>query len=143
MTVPLIKPSLAAVTPDAAQVVQAPKTFYCYSADNVTFEGKFEDVEDAKLAFILRYRPELDTIYYVGEVIEYTSRNFISVLSLVDQIRAQAIFEVKDEEKVGRWPDISPSKYHELREYLVKFFDENYPVNFSGVENVKSYIVGE
>lgn len=116
--------------------------FYCYSVDNKEFVGKYEQIEDAKLAFVLTHRPEKDTIYYVGEVVEYSARNFISVLSLVDNIRAQAIFEV-GEEKVSRWPDLTPSKYHELREQLVKFFDDNYPVNFTGVQNVKTFIVGE
>lgn len=114
---------------------------YCYSVDNEEFVGRFKDIEDAKLAFMLDHKPTPETIYYVGELVEYSARNFISVWSLVDTIRAQAIFEVGDE-KVGKWPDLSPSKYHELREQLVKFFDDNYPVPFTSVTNVKSFIAG-
>lgn len=118
------------------------KTFYCYSVDNVEFEGKFESIEDAKLAYILKERPKPDTIYYVGELVEYNARDFISVLSLVENMKAQAVYEV-GAEKAGSWPEVSQSKYHELREMLAKFFEQYYPVNFTGVQNVKRYIIGE
>lgn len=124
------------------EVTPEVKTLYCYSADNVEFEGKFSCIEDAKLAFILKEQPKTDMIYYIGEVVEYNPRNFISVLDLVAEMNAQAVFEVGSD-KVGNWPEVSQSKYHELREMLAKFFEKYYPVPFTGVQNVKRYIVGE
>jgi len=118
------------------------KTYYCYSADNVTFEGRFDCIEDAKLAFILKEQPKQEMIYYIGEVVEYNPRDFISVLNLVSEINAQAVFEV-GADKVGTWPELSQSKYHELREMLAKFFEQYYPVPFTGVQNVKRHIIGE
>lgn len=118
------------------------KTHYCYSVDNKEFEGKFETIEDAKLAYILKERPKNDTIYYIGELVEYSPRDFISVLSLVENMNGQAIFEVGPE-KAGNWPEVSQSKYHELREILAKFFEQYYPVDFTAVTKVKRYIVGE
>lgn len=115
---------------------------YCHSIDNDKFVGKFNSLEEAQLACIVDNNLEKGDIYYIGEVKEYTPRDFISVFSLVDTMKGQAIFEV-NEEAVGNWPDVSPSKYHELRELLIDFFDKNYPVDFFGVENVKSYLAGE
>lgn len=115
---------------------------YCYSVDNENFVGRYDTVEEAQLACVMENDLGQGIIYYIGEVVEHTARDFISVFSLVDNTRAQAIFEV-GEKKVGTWPDVSPSKYHELREMLVDFFDKNYPVDFAGVQNTKSYISGE
>lgn len=115
---------------------------YCHSIDNKHFVGKFDSLQDAQLACIVDNNLQQGDIYYIGEAKDYTARDFISVFSLVDTMRGQAIFEV-NEKAVGTWPDVSPSKYHELRELLVEFFDKNYPVDFYGVENVKSYLAGE
>lgn len=113
---------------------------YCYSTDNERFEGKFESITEAQLACILSNELKKDDIYYIGEVKEFTSRSFIGVFNLVSEIKQQAQYEV-GKEVVGSWPDVSPSKYHEIREMLVDFFEKNYPVTFNGVENVKSMIV--
>lgn len=117
-------------------------TIYCHSVDRQEFKGKFDTIELAKLDCVLSNKLEVGTIYHIGEVVSYEPRDFIGVMDLIEKMHAQAVDEV-GEESVGLWPDVTPSKYHELRELLADFFQKNYPVDFSGVANVKSFIAGE
>lgn len=113
---------------------------YCYSLNNVDYEGEYSTLEEAKLACISNNLLTVGTIYYIAEVKNYTPRDFIGPMAIVNLIRNQAIFEV-GEDKVRNWPDLSGSKYHEFREMIVEFFDKNYPTDFTSHENEKAYIV--
>lgn len=115
---------------------------YCHSIDNETFVGKFDSIEEAKLACVLLNDLPVGTIYHIGEVKEYSPRDFIGIADLLEKAHLVACDAV-GEEKVGMWPDLSDSKYHALRELIVDFFEKNYPIDFFTAENVTSFISGE
>lgn len=115
-------------------------TQYCYSVDGEFFTGRFETPEEAATACISEHNLGVGEIYKIAEVREYETREFIGVLDIMTKMNEQAVHEV-GKEQVGLWPDVSPSKYHELRELLVDFFNRNYPVNFWKEKNIKDYIV--
>lgn len=117
-------------------------SLYCHSVDNEKFTGSFDTIELAKLDCVLSNKLEVGTIYHIGEVITYAPRDFIGVMDIIEKMHVQAVDQL-GQETVGLWPDVTPSKYHELRELLAEFFQKNYPVDFTGVGNVKSFIAGE
>ncbi len=115
---------------------------YCHSTDNENFIGKFDTIDEAKLACVLLNDLPVGTIYYVAEVKEYSPRDFIGITDLLEKTHAVAA-DVVGKEKVGVWPDFSDSKYHALRELVIDFFEKNYPITFFTPQNVKSFIAGE
>lgn len=116
-------------------------TQYCYSLDGTNFMGRFDSLEEAKSNCVTDHNLQDGVIYHVAEIKDYNPRDFMGVWDIMGKMNQQASAEVGSQ-KVGVWPDVSPSKYHELREMLADFFEKNYPVEFFKEENIKDFIAG-
>lgn len=109
---------------------------YCYSKDGIEFSGEYPTEEEAIKVCEETFGFENGDIYYIGEIVVFTPRNFISVFSILEQMNTQATFEL-GKEVVGDWPKLNDNQYHQLREILGDFFEEQTPAEFKSVQNKK------
>jgi len=113
---------------------------YSYSTDNLHYFEKFETLKEAKIRGF-EDNPDYDTIW-VGEVIEYTPYDFISIARILDQINENACDEVSEfaEDWLDKdWRDNNEGVVCELRDLLAEWVQKNAPITFWGVEDEECF----